>query len=98
MSGVTTTQEPPQVDDPVRDLFASGSVAEHVVRGLVGLALAVAAFAFAGDHPWALLGLVGAVVAWRGCPTCWAMGLAQTVSRGRVGSVDGSCADGSCAR
>lgn len=68
-------------DDPVGALFASSSVTEHVLRGVVGLVLAVASLALVGDHPWALLGLLGAIVAWRGCPTCWLMGLGQTLSR-----------------
>ena len=77
--------------DPVGDLFASSSVTEHVVRGVLGLLLAVGSFALAPAHPWALLGLVAAAVAWRGCPTCWCLGLAQTLSRGRVGCTDGTC-------
>ena len=89
----TRTEDPVEdpVGDPVGDLFASGSVAEHLVRGVLGLVLAVASLALAAAHPWALLGLVAAVVAWRGCPTCWCLGLAQTLSRGRVGCSDGSC-------
>jgi hypothetical protein len=81
--------------DPAPDvtaaLFASGSVVEHVVRGIVGLVLAVLSLVYAGAHPWALLGLVAAVIAWRGCPTCWALGLAATVSRGRTSGCDGQC-------
>ena len=77
---------------PAEDqMFASSSVAVHVFRGLLGLTVAVLAFVLAPAHPWALLGLVAAAVAWRGCPTCWALGLAQTISRGKV-----TCADGSC--
>lgn len=69
--------------------FASSSVRTHLVRGALGLALAVAAFALTPQSPLALLLLVPAAIAWRGCPTCWALGLAQTrscaVSRGRAG-------------
>lgn len=86
-----TTPVSDQAADPVGELFASSSVAEHVVRGVVGLLLTVGSLAFAREHPWALLGLVGAVLAWRGCPTCWALGLAQTLSRGRVRCADGAC-------
>ena len=74
--------------DPVMDFFASDTLAEHLLRGAVGLALVVAGLVLAGDHPWALLGLPLAVLAWRGCPTCWTLGLAQTMTRGRVG---GAC-------
>ena len=81
---------------PAEDqMFASSSVAVHVVRGVVGLVIAVAAFVLAPAHPWALLGLIATAVAWRGCPTCWALGLSQTISRGRVACPDGSCAQAS---
>ena len=76
-------------------LFASRSVAEHVLRGVLGLALVVVALAQARSHPAALLLALPAVVLWRGCPTCWALGLAATVSRGRVGRA--GCTDGACA-
>ena len=72
-------------------MFASSSVAVHVMRGVVGLVIAVGAFVLAPAHPWALLGLIATAVAWRGCPTCWALGLAQTMSRGKVACTDGSC-------
>ena len=77
--------------DPLADFFASGSVTEHVLRGVLGLLLAVGAVVLAPAQPWALLGLIGTVVAWRGCPTCWALGLAHTVSRGRAGCADAAC-------
>ena len=60
--------------------FASASVPRHLLRGLVGLlalAAAIAGTAVAG--PAALLLLVVTVVAWRGCPTCWTVGLLQTI-------------------
>lgn len=85
----TTTGTPPDrravpVDiDPVRELFASSSVAVHLVRGIAGLLLTVAAFVLAPHSGWAMLLLVPAVVAWRGCPTCWTLGLSQTVCRTR---------------
>ena len=77
--------------DPTAAMFASGSLAEHVVRGVLGLALVVLSLAYAGTSGWALLGLVPAAVAWRGCPTCWALGLAATLSRGTVGGCDEGC-------
>lgn len=82
--------------DPVTSMFASRTVAEHVLRGVLGLALVVLALAQAGTHPVALLLVLPAVVLWRGCPTCWALGLAATLSRGRVGCTDG-CTGGTCA-
>jgi len=60
-------------------MFASRSVPRHLVRGAVGLPLMVAAFVlipWVGG--WSLLLLVPSVALLRGCPTCWALGLAQT--------------------
>lgn len=60
-------------------LFASSSVPRHVVRGVLGLPLLVAAFALVPVWgPATLLLLVPAVLLLRGCPTCWLLGLAQT--------------------
>ena len=84
---------PRMEEDAVTRVFASRSVAEHLVRGVLGLVLVVMALAWAGSHPWALLLAVPAVVAWRGCPTCWALGFAATLSRGRAGCPDGTCRD-----
>ncbi len=68
--------------------LASSSVRRHYVRGALGLiALIVAVAGAALVTPIALLGLLVTVVAWRGCPTCWALGLMQTRQ---------TCADGSC--
>lgn len=59
--------------------FASSSVRVHLLRGALGLALAVAAIALVGlVGPASLLLLIPAVVAWRGCVSCWALGLVQT--------------------
>lgn len=101
---VSTTTPPraprsgePQGVDPGTRMFASRTVTEHVVRGVLGLALAVAAVVLAGDHPWAMIGLVGTVVLWRGCPTCWAMGLAATLAGRRTeGDRAAGCVDGTC--
>lgn len=59
--------------------FASSTVREHYARGVVGLlALAAAIAGTVVGVPVALALLVVTVVAWRGCPTCWAVGLAET--------------------
>ena len=59
--------------------FASSSVRAHLARGLIGLLALVGAVAgTAAGVPAALALLVVAVVAWRGCPTCWAVGLGET--------------------
>jgi hypothetical protein len=65
--------------------FASSSVPRHLVRGAVGLVLIVAALALVRVWgPVALLLLLPAGVALRGCPTCWALGLVQTRALGRA--------------
>lgn len=89
---VATVDAVDATPDPVTSMFASRTVAEHLLRGVLGLALVVVALAQAGDHPAALLLALPAVVLWRGCPTCWALGLAATLSRGRVGCTGGTCA------
>jgi hypothetical protein len=59
--------------------FASTSVKRHYARGALGLLAFVAAFAgVAAGTPAALLLLIVAAAAWRGCPTCWAIGLGHT--------------------
>ncbi|MBE1537249.1 hypothetical protein [Actinomadura algeriensis] len=74
--------------------FASASVARHLARGAVGLGALVGAVALLPETgPWSLLLLPVALAALRGCPTCWAVGLAQTISRGRLRR---SCVDGRC--
>lgn len=64
-----------------RGPFASKSVAEHLIRG--GIAATAIYLTIAhGDEFGALgLGLVAVgLVALRGCPMCWAVGLFDTVS------------------
>ncbi|MFC5664033.1 hypothetical protein ACFP3U_13685 [Kitasatospora misakiensis] len=74
--------------------FASRTVAGHLARGAVGFGALIGAFAlvpFVG--PVALLLLPLGVLALRGCPTCWVIGLMETVSWGRL---ERSCVDGRC--
>lgn len=67
--------------DPTFQMFASRSVAVHVVRGVLGLVALVVGLTMASSSGWWLLLLVATPVLWRGCPTCWVMGLIAT--RGR---------------
>ncbi|CAM4033726.1 hypothetical protein NONI108955_05275 [Nocardia ninae] len=74
--------------------FASTSVLRHLARGVAGFGALIGAFALL---PWIgvaslLLAPIG-FIALRGCPTCWAIGLMQTISMGRL---QRSCADGRC--
>ena len=58
----------------VKVLLANG-LAAHLLRGVVGFPLLVWAIAHAGGDPvFALAAGVAAVVALRGCPTCWLLG------------------------
>ena len=73
------------------DEFASASLSRHLARGAIGFGAVVASFALMpAVGPGGLLLPVG-LVALRGCPTCWAIGLLQTLSRRRL---QRSCTDG----
>jgi hypothetical protein len=79
---MTTTQD---VASSQRSPLASNSVREHVLRGAAGLAAAVLVgvlVAVVGPVSLALLPLTA--VAWRGCPTCWTVGLLGTLADNRA--------------
>ncbi|MFI5642497.1 hypothetical protein ACIA8H_34510 [Streptomyces goshikiensis] len=74
--------------------FASATVPRHLARGAVGFGALVGSLALlplAG--PVSLLLAPVGLVALRGCPMCWAIGLLETVSAGRLRR---SCTEGSC--
>ncbi|MEV7520656.1 hypothetical protein [Streptomyces sp. NPDC091371] len=74
--------------------FASSSLPRHLVRGAVGFGGLIGAFALLPVWgPASLLLAPVGVLALRGCPMCWAIGLAQTLSRGRL---QRECVDGRC--
>ncbi|MFF3209775.1 hypothetical protein ACFYYB_03840 [Streptomyces sp. NPDC002886] len=74
--------------------YASRSVPRHLARGAIGFGLIVGSIALVPvAGPVTLLAAPLALVAFRGCPTCWMVGLAQTISRGRL---ERRCADGVC--
>jgi hypothetical protein len=59
-------------------MFASGTVVGHLMRG--GIAAALIAWALhASDPASAVVAIVLAVVAMRGCPLCWTLGLVETI-------------------
>ncbi|MBP7648619.1 MAG: hypothetical protein KA085_17190 [Phenylobacterium sp.] len=65
-------------------MFASKSITEHLVRGAVGLAGVSAAIVLApvpGPGPIAasVVLVIIALIALRGCPVCWTVGLVQTL-------------------
>ncbi|WP_435859858.1 hypothetical protein [Streptomyces narbonensis] len=84
----TTRSAPPERN------FASKSVPRHLARGAVGFGLIIGSIALVPvAGPATLLAAPLALIAFRGCPTCWLVGLAQTVSRGRL---ERQCEDGVC--
>ena len=64
-------------------MFASKTLTEHILRGLAGIGALWSAVAIAESHPWGSLAL-GALVllAFRGCPICWSIGLFETARQG----------------
>lgn len=68
-----------------RSPLASSSVHRHLLRGVVGLLAVLGAILLLGLlGPVSLVLLPVAVVAWRGCPTCWAVGMMGTFSDRRA--------------
>jgi hypothetical protein len=80
-------------------VFASKTITGHLVRGAVGIGTMACALSGAAAHPWLpLAALPIALIAFRGCPTCWTLGLVQTIAAKIHGkSTEGLCFDGSCA-
>ena len=68
-----------------RSPLASGSIIEHLLRGAAGLTAGVLAIALlARVGPVSLALLVLTALAWRGCPTCWTVGLVGTLADDRT--------------
>ncbi|WP_371592748.1 hypothetical protein [Streptomyces virginiae] len=74
--------------------FASSTLPRHLVRGAIGLGALAGSVALLPVYGPITLALapVG-LLALRGCPMCWAIGLAQTLSRGRL---QRECTDDRC--
>lgn len=65
--------------------FSSRSLTRHLIKGVLGIGALIAGVALIPVFgPITLLLLPAGLVVLRGCPTCWAIGLAQTLSRGRL--------------
>jgi len=63
-------------------LFASESLVAHLVRGVAALAMLY--WAVVNQESAPMLSLVagaGALVALRGCPVCWTVGLFETIGQ-----------------
>jgi hypothetical protein len=75
--------------------FASLSLPRHLARGVLGFGLLGSALALAASAgPAPLLLAPFGFLALRGCPTCWTLGLIETISVGRLRR---SCAEEGCA-
>jgi hypothetical protein len=63
-------------------LLASRSIAAHVVRGAFAAVLLTWAWLHQSSHPaHAVAAVVAAVIAMRGCPTRWTVGLIETIAQ-----------------
>jgi hypothetical protein len=61
-------------------MFASRTIAGHLTRGAIAAALIAWALAHQSSDPgFAALAGIAALVAMRGCPLCWTMGLFETI-------------------
>lgn len=80
-------------------MFASKSLGQHLLRGAIGIGALVTTALWSSSHPWrAIAALPVALLALRGCPMCWMVGLLQTVFALRSARFAGqTCVDGSCA-
>jgi hypothetical protein len=79
-------------------MFASRSLTEHLLRGASGIAALALALQLMPQHPWAMVPLLAlALLALRGCPMCWTLGLVETVVAKVRGKPSSGCSDGSCA-
>ena len=64
-------------------MFGSTFLGAHLMRGAAAAALLAWAIVHQTAHPWLSLGAgVAALVALRGCPMCWTVGLVETLSQG----------------
>ena len=64
-------------------MFGSAFLGVHLMRGAAGGSTRVG-HSHQTAHPWLSLGAgVAALVALRGCPMCWTVGLVETFSQGR---------------
>ena len=61
-------------------LFATQTLSGHLIRGVVAFVLLYAAIGQQHAYPyWSVVAGLLALVAMRGCPACWTIGLVETV-------------------
>jgi hypothetical protein len=61
--------------------FASESVIGHLLRGCIGVVLTMWALRHQSQPVPSLAAAAGALLAFRGCPMCWTMGLIESVAQ-----------------
>ena len=62
-------------------MFASRTIAAHMLRGVIAAALIAWALLHQSSEPaLAVVAGVVAVAAMRGCPMCWTIGLLETIA------------------
>ena len=77
-------------------MFKSPSLVEHILRGSLGFGLLSVGLLYSSVLGWwNVVLLAGALVCFRGCPTCWISGLVEAVIHRNAPS---GCVDGSCGR
>lgn len=86
--------------DSGRNVIASTSISRHLARGALGFGLLASALALGPRiGPAALTLAIAGLLALRGCPMCWTVGLIETISsRSRCGCGKGGCTPRSTAR
>ena len=63
-------------------LFATTSLSGHLIRGAMAFGLLYLAIDQQHAHPgWSVLAGLLALVAMRGCPACWTIGLVETIQQ-----------------
>jgi hypothetical protein len=80
--------------DSGQSAFAGASLAGHLLRGACGFGLLGAALALTPSiGPAALLLAPAGLLALRGCPMCWTVGLIEAIAAGRLRR---TCTDSGC--
>ena len=70
----------PRLGKSPAGLFATQTLRGHLIRGAVAFTLLYAAIGPQHSHPiWSVLASLLALVAMRGCPACWTIGLVETI-------------------
>jgi hypothetical protein len=65
-----------------KTMFASSGLVEHLARGVIGICALNYAISISEQHSIYSLALaVVSLLAFRGCPTCWTIGLVETTYR-----------------